>query len=51
MNCDQFQTVWSFYTQSQKGWECPRCERCYSPWTSMCSFCGKNEIQIGTGND
>ena len=21
------------------GWECPKCGRCYSPYTSMCGFC------------
>lgn len=28
---------------SQKGWECPKCGRCYSPTTNMCPFCGKIE--------
>jgi|3_EtaG_2_1085321.scaffolds.fasta_scaffold08955_12 hypothetical protein len=24
----------------QKGWECPKCGRCYSPTTIMCFYCG-----------
>ena len=23
-----------------KGWECPKCGRVYSPFTSMCLYCG-----------
>lgn len=23
------------------GWECPKCGRCYSPYTAMCGTCGQ----------
>ena len=25
------------------GWICPKCGRCYSPFTSMCSFCNNGD--------
>lgn len=26
---------------SRKGWECPKCGRCYAPGYPSCDFCGK----------
>lgn len=28
----------------QKGWECPKCGRVYSPITPMCLYCGNKQI-------
>lgn len=28
------------------GWVCPKCGRCYSPFTSMCSYCCNNMSTI-----
>lgn len=28
------------------GWICPKCGRCYSPFTTMCSFCNNDPYQI-----
>jgi len=35
----------------QKGWECPKCGRVYSPSTFMCYCCGNGHQQtvVGTG--
>ena len=29
-----------------QGWECPKCGRCYSPYTAQCAVCG----QYGSGS-
>ena len=33
----------SEYSAWQKGWECPKCGRVYSPWTDMCHYCGNGQ--------
>ena len=29
-----------------QGWRCPVCERCYSPTTPMCFYCGNKEATV-----
>ena len=28
------------------GWVCPKCGRCYSPFTTMCPFCNNNHMDF-----
>lgn len=30
----------------QKGWECPKCGRVYSPSTPMCLYCGNKKVKV-----
>ena len=32
----------TWFWGSNKGWECPKCGRCYSPTTDMCLHCKPN---------
>ena len=38
---------------AQQGWQCPICKRVYSPFTSMCWYCGngKQTTVTSTGTD
>lgn len=29
------------------GWECPKCGRCYSPYTAQCVVCGQYTSSAG----
>ena len=31
-----------------KGWECPKCGKCYSPFTMKCDTCGAPEVTQDT---
>lgn len=33
---------------AQQGWQCPICKRVYSPFTTMCYYCGGDTV-ISTG--
>lgn len=34
----------SYEKPVQAGWQCPICNRVYSPMTPMCYYCGDNQI-------
>lgn len=33
---------------AMQGWQCPICKRVYSPFTHMCTYCGKKEVKTTT---
>lgn len=35
--------------RTEYGWVCPQCGRVYSPWTSMCLYCGGGSWTITCG--
>lgn len=39
----------NLFRNAMQGWQCPICKRVYSPYTSMCCYCGgNNEITTTT---
>ena len=43
------------FSMAWQGWQCPICKRIYSPFTSMCPYCGGNQssnldVQPNTGS-
>jgi uncharacterized OB-fold protein len=34
-----------------QGWQCPICKRVYSPYTSMCRYCGGNNYTTTTSSN
>lgn len=47
LNLDNKQNIEETPKEENKGgmmgWICPKCGRCYSPFTSMCSFCNNGD--------
>lgn len=35
---------------AQQGWQCPICKRVYSPYTSMCYYCGNRTVTVDYKN-
>ena len=33
----------TLFSIAMQGWQCPICKRVYSPFTSMCPYCGGNQ--------
>ena len=36
---------------AMQGWQCPICKRVYSPFTYMCTYCGKKEVETTTSSN
>ena len=36
---------------AMQGWQCPICKRVYSPFTHMCMYCGKREVETTTSSN
>lgn len=36
---------------AMQGWQCPICKRVYSPFTHMCTYCGKREVETVTSSN
>lgn len=39
---------WHSVDFAQQGWQCPVCKRVYSPFTTMCYYCGNEKQQTTT---
>ena len=37
--------TYTYHAPVQQGWQCPICQRVYSPTTCMCFTCGKQEVK------
>jgi uncharacterized OB-fold protein len=35
--------------KTNMGWECPKCGRCYSPFTEKCSHCPETNTLVSSG--
>lgn len=37
---------WGEFSFVSQGWQCPICKRVYSPWESMCRYCGREQNTV-----
>ena len=37
---------WGEFSFAPQGWQCPVCKRVYSPWESMCRYCGNGAENV-----